>query len=217
MHPRTAAVLNLFLWCYSLLGLTLPLSTTTIQTLSSQQSSEMTYWHHVCVVACCRWLRVCALSPPVPWHTKSWLLVVWWVFTGSRCTGEVLMERKQYVKCCKLIIADRYWLANHFFAADSLELAIWVVSCLSQVMGMEGKKMHTYTHKNTHTGEYICRYTENIYRCVCVCLCVCVCVCEKEWGKEGGEKTKWDKLTDIALGVLQQIEDVELYSHLKLY
>lgn len=51
-------------------------------------------------------------------------------------------------KCCELIIADRYWLASHFFAADSSELGICVVSCLSQVIGMEaGKKMHTYTHE----------------------------------------------------------------------
>lgn len=33
-----------------------------------------------------------------------------------RRSGELLMERKQNVKRCKLIIADRYWLADHFFS-----------------------------------------------------------------------------------------------------
>lgn len=47
------------------------------------------------------------------------------------------MERKNSVKRHQRIMADRYWLANHFFAADSSVLAIWVVSCLSQVIGME--------------------------------------------------------------------------------
>lgn len=54
----------------------------------------------------------------------------------------LLIERKQCVKCCELIIADRYRLPSHFFAADRLELGIWVVSCLSQVIGMEGKNAH---------------------------------------------------------------------------
>lgn len=33
-----------------------------------------------------------------------------------RRSGELLMERRQNVKRCKLIIADRYWLADHFFS-----------------------------------------------------------------------------------------------------
>lgn len=70
------------------------------------------------------------------------------------------MERKHYVKRCKLIIADRYWLASHFFAADSSGLAIWIVSCLSQVIGKGGAvaRIHVggYADMYTTTGEYIC-------------------------------------------------------------
>lgn len=89
------------------------------------------------MLVCCRWLQVDALSGQchvIP-HPDFWLRVKF-PQVVSWCTGELLMERKHYVKCCKLIIADRYCLEGHFFAAESSELAIWVVSCLSQVIGI---------------------------------------------------------------------------------
>lgn len=66
------------------------------------------------------------------------------------------MERKHYVKCCELIIADRYWLAGYFFAADSSEPAIWVVSCLSQVIGIGWGWWGTVRIHSGYTG------TENV-------------------------------------------------------
>lgn len=71
------------------------------------------------------------------------------------------MERKHYVKCCELIIADRYWLAGHFFAADSSELAIWLVSCLSQVIGIGWGlwgivRIHTEGYTATYTNHRKC-------------------------------------------------------------
>lgn len=108
----------------------------------------LAYWY------ACRWLPVRVLSGQchVTPHHDCWLHGKFLRVAAVVC-GEQLMERKHYVKYCKLIITDRYWLASHFFAVDSSELPIWVVSCLSQVMGMEEKKKICARPQETYVGQ----------------------------------------------------------------
>lgn len=98
----------------------------------------------------------------------------------SRSNGELPMERKQNVKCCKLIIADRYWLAGHFFSC--WQLGACNLGCvMPQSVNRDGGKMHT------------------------ILWYVGLCVSKSKKKKEDGERTKLDGLTDIATGLWKKM------------
>ncbi len=115
--------------------------------------SKMTSWHYVVGGS---ELVHCEASA-VSFHIMTAGCVVTFHRESVHWQEASLMERKHYVKRCKLIIADRYWLASHFFAADSSELAIWVVSRLSQVIGIGGKTSHIHMQPQKHIEECVCR------------------------------------------------------------
>lgn len=143
--PGPTAVLNLFLCCYSLLGLKRPFNPKPIQPLflSYQPSSVMTSGSIGMLLeapsSCVVRLEPCRFT--------SWLHGKF--FVGSRCAGELLIERKHCVKRCELIIADRYWLASHFLYCWQLG-GCYLGCVMPQSGNKDGGKMHTDTQRRLY-------------------------------------------------------------------
>lgn len=94
-------------------------------------------------------------------------------------------------KRSELIIADRYWLGGPFlFLAGSPELAILVVSCLSQVIGIEHKKKKKKAH---HTDG-----KKKMYRLKFVCGRK-----SPKRGDRWGEESKLERCDRYSLGLVQ--------------